>query len=152
IILNGNGDWRGMPEGRQLALGSSFDNRSLLSLRAQGCKGSFSPGLRATAISPINLDSGPQIPDRSGLPSAARGAGPEDFALSFSRLAMGTPPPAGLIPGGSGWALAEGRRCGEDQKGRHGKRGHDGASEGLFQDWSHDAPPHCSGDNPATIF
>ena len=93
---------RGMPEGMQLAFGSSFDSRSLVSLMAQGCKGSFSPGLRAFEISPINLGSGPQSPDRSGLPSAVRGAGPAALALRRSRLRMGTPPPAGLTPGGSG--------------------------------------------------
>src|SRR3984893_8440870 len=102
IILNGNGDWRGTPDGRQLALGSSFERRSLLSLRAHGCKGSFSPGLRATAMSPIILGSGPQIPDRSGFPSAARGGGPDDFAWSFSRLRMGTPPPVEFPPEGPG--------------------------------------------------
>src|SRR5438445_4695600 len=102
MSLNGNGVWRGMPAGKQLVSGSSFDGRSRETLTAQGCKGSFSPDLRAFEISPIKLGSGPQIPDRSGLPSAVRGAAPEAFDLRRSRLRMGTPPPAGLTPGGSG--------------------------------------------------
>src|SRR5579864_5203127 len=108
-ILNGKGACRGMPEGMQLAFGSSFDSRSLVSFTAHGCRGSFSPGLRALAISPMNLGSGPQSPVRSGLPSAVRGVGPPALALRRSRLRMGTPPPAGLTPAGSGcpWANAE---------------------------------------------
>src|SRR5438105_7080852 len=107
--LNGNGACRGMPEGMQLAFGSSFDSRSLVSFTAHGCRGSFSPGLRAFEISPMNLGSGPQSPERSGLPSAVRGVGPAALALRRSRLRMGTPPPAGLTPAGSGcpWANAE---------------------------------------------
>src|SRR5437879_12202686 len=96
-----------MPAGKQLASGSSFDSRSRETLTAQGCKGSFSPGLRAFEISPIKLGSGPQSPDKSGLPSAVRGAGPADFTLRRSRLRMGTPPPAGLTPAGSGWPWAK---------------------------------------------
>src|SRR5260370_7056350 len=91
-----------MPPGKQLASGSSVDSRSRETLTAQGCKGSFSPGLRAFEISPIKLGSGPQIPERSGLPPAARGVGPAALYLSRSRLRIGTPPPAGLTPGGSG--------------------------------------------------
>src|SRR5207253_10897245 len=93
IILHGKGSSRGTPSGRQLAFGSAclapgFDCRSSVSLRAQGCKGSLSPGFSAAEMSMMKLRSGPQSPDRSGLPSAVRGAGPDDFALRCSRLVI----------------------------------------------------------------
>src|SRR5580700_5766465 len=102
-----------MPAGKHIASGSSFDSRSRETLTAQGCNGSFSPGLRAFERSPMKCGSGAQIPDRSGFPSAARGAGPDDLALSFSRLRMGTPPPAGFTPVGSGWPWA---KAGDEQR------------------------------------
>src|SRR5260370_23893666 len=96
-----------MPAGKQLASGSSFDSRSRETLTAQGCKGSFSPGLSAFEISPIQLGSGPQIPERSGLPSAVRGVGPAALDFSRSRLRIGTPPAAGLTTAGAGWPCAD---------------------------------------------
>src|ERR1700704_4464533 len=95
ITFHGYGAMRGTQAGRQFAFGSSFGSRSLVSLRAQGCNGSTSPGLRAAEKSPMKWGSGAQSPDRSGLPSAVRGAGPDDFVLRCSRLTMATPPPSG---------------------------------------------------------
>src|SRR5260370_24616725 len=112
-----------MPAGKQLASGSSFDSRSRETLTAQGWKGSFSPGLSAFEISPIKLGSGPQIPERSGLPSAVRGVGPAALDLSRSTLRIGTPPPAGLTPGGSGWPCADAEVS---------ERAERGSSEGPF--------------------
>src|SRR6202521_6439042 len=93
--FHGYGAMRGTPAGRQLAFGSSFGSRSWVSLRAQGCNGSTSPGLRAAETSPIKWGSGPQSPDRSGLPSAVRGAGPDDIDLRCSRLLIVQPTPVG---------------------------------------------------------
>src|SRR5260370_22751427 len=112
IILHGNGSSRGTPYGRQLAFGAcclapGFDSRSSVSFSAQGCNGSFSPGLRAAEMSMMKWPSGPHSPDRFGLPSGVRGAARDDFALRCSRLVMGTPPPAGLTPRGS-WAMTTG--------------------------------------------
>src|SRR6266480_2254261 len=88
ITFHGYGAMRGTPAGRQFAFGSSFGSRSLVTLRAQGCNGSTSPGLRAAEKSPMKWGSGAQSPDRSGLPSAVRGVGLDDFVLRCSRLTM----------------------------------------------------------------
>src|SRR6202140_868643 len=96
----GYGASLGTPVGRQFASGSSFDNRSLVTLAAQGCIGRVSPLGRAPAISTTKGRSVPQTPERSGLPSAPRGAGPAG-ALFLPGTLAGAPaacPAAGAWP------------------------------------------------------
>src|SRR5262245_27592842 len=86
-ILHGGGDApiRGTPCGRQFADGSSFEcdssSRSAARALAHGWNGTSS-GLRSAAIFWLYLlPLGSQIPDKSGCPSAKRGAGAERFGL-----------------------------------------------------------------------
>src|ERR1700685_2902156 len=77
----------GTPCGRQFASGSSLEcepsARWSNSALAHGWKGT-SPGFRSTAMSRRKwLALGSQIPERSGWPSAARGAGAERLGLPF---------------------------------------------------------------------
>src|SRR6185437_2948086 len=88
------------PVGRQLASGSSLDKRSLVSFAAHGCIGSASPFGRAPLISTTRGRSVPQTPERSGLPSAVRGAGPAGALFLPAPLAAGAPAAAagGVCP------------------------------------------------------
>src|SRR5580704_7359388 len=65
-----------MPNGRQLASGSSFASRSLKTFSAQGCMERVSPAFRPLEMSPELLPPPIQAPDRSGVPSAKCGTGP----------------------------------------------------------------------------
>src|SRR5580692_5887924 len=77
----------GMPDGKQKLLGSSFPFVSMRSLYAASAQGWNGTSLRSAAILIRYLSPGTsQIPPRSGLPSANRGAGAERSALpSFVR-------------------------------------------------------------------
>src|ERR1041385_1030590 len=66
-----------MPNGRQLASGSSFASRSLKTFSAQGNMERVSPGFRPFEMSPELLPPPIQAPDKSGVPSARCGAGPD---------------------------------------------------------------------------
>src|ERR1700722_19556715 len=74
--FSGYVDNRGTPIGRHLAAGSSFAFRAFRSASADGSIEIFSPGFNALEKSPENLPSGFQTPERSALPSLARGVGP----------------------------------------------------------------------------
>src|SRR5436190_23953477 len=100
IIFQGGGEALilGTPRGRQFAGGSSPEcepsARSSTSALAQGINGT-SPGLRSAAMSRMYLappDS--QTPDRSGWPSADRGAGAEWLGLPSGLFGI---PPAGNV-------------------------------------------------------
>src|SRR6266516_3351749 len=74
----------GTPAGRHCAVGSSFECEPLLrssnSALAQAWNGTSS-GFRSAARFCTYLPLGSQIPDRSGRPSASRGAGAARFGL-----------------------------------------------------------------------
>src|SRR3989442_1701198 len=75
----------GTPWGRQFAAGSSREcdpsTRESNSALAHGWNGTSS-GLRSAAMFPTYLLLlGSQMPDRSGLPSGNRGAGPKRFGF-----------------------------------------------------------------------
>jgi hypothetical protein len=65
-----------MPNGRQLASGSSLASRDLKTFSAHGCMETVSPGFSAFEMSPELLPPPIQAPERSGVPSAKCGAGP----------------------------------------------------------------------------
>src|SRR5579863_4946313 len=76
----------GTPCGRQFASGSSLEcdpsSRCSYRVLAHGWKGT-SPGFRSAAMSRTYLLAlGSQMPERSGWPSAARGAGAERLTLA----------------------------------------------------------------------
>src|SRR6266849_1255526 len=86
-IFHGYGVMRGIPLGRQFASGSSFDMRSLVTFAASGRIGSVSPGFRALEMSYMKWTSGPQIPERSGLPALVRGIAAVDFDCRWTSAA-----------------------------------------------------------------
>src|SRR2546430_1785543 len=67
---------RGTPGGRQRASGSSLLSESLCCLYSAAAHGCIGPSTPLPIISTFwRIALGAQLPDRSGLPSAVRGAG-----------------------------------------------------------------------------
>src|SRR5580698_8529958 len=106
--------------GKHLAAGSSFTLRVLNSASAEGSMEIFSPGFSAFAKSPEYLPSGFQTPERSGLPSLVRGAGPVG-AVDWARAAAASKDKPIVIrasciflrdlPLAAPSAAADGRKC-----------------------------------------
>src|ERR1700722_2308077 len=83
--------FRGMPEGRQRASGSSFPlfSRRILKIAAASGWNGTSAGLRSAAmLIRYLMPSGSQIPSMLGFPSGVFGAGAERFGAPVARRGM----------------------------------------------------------------